>query len=137
MGGGGGGVRMGRATTGITAPMRSAAIMAAGGASADAIAAQLGVPVSRVQAWLRRDDIVALINGAVAQAAQLAAPYAQQVLIRQLDDPSPWVAQAAAREVLRQAQLACLETDLALKSSLPDGQRTLELLLLQLAEGAQ
>ena len=38
---------------------------------------------------------------------------------------------------LRQAQLACLETDLALKSSLPDGQRTLELLLLQLAEGAQ
>lgn len=80
--------------------------MAAGGASADAIAAQLGVPVSRVQAWLRRDDIVVLINAAVAQAAQLAAPYAQQVLIRQLDDPSPWVAQAAAREVLRQAQLA-------------------------------
>lgn len=97
---------MGRATSGITAPMRSAAIMAAGGASADTIAAQLGAPVSRVQGWLRRDDVIALINGAVAQAAQLAAPYAQQVLIRQLDDGNPWVAQSAAREVLRQAQLA-------------------------------
>ena len=67
---------MGRATSGITAPMRSAAIMAAGGASAETI------------------------------AAQLAAPYAQKVLIRQLDDGNPWVAQSAAREVLRQAQLA-------------------------------
>ena len=67
------GVRMGRTTSGITAPMRSAAIMAAGGASADTIAAQLGAPVSRVQGWLRRDDVIALINGAVAQAAQLAA----------------------------------------------------------------
>lgn len=97
---------MGRATSGITAPMRSAAIMAAGGASADTIAAQLGAPVSRVKGWLRRDDVIALINDAVAQAAQLAAPYAQQVLIRQLDDGNPWVAQSAAREVLRQAQMA-------------------------------
>lgn len=86
--------------------MRSAAIMAAGGASADTIAAQLGAPVSRVKGWLRRDDVIALINDAVAQAAQLAAPYAQQVLIRQLDDGNPWVAQSAAREVLRQAQMA-------------------------------
>lgn len=35
-----------------------------------------------------------------------AAPMAQQVLIRQLSDGNPWVAQSAAREVLRQAQTA-------------------------------
>lgn len=37
---------------------------------------------------------------------------------------------------LRQAQSDCLEADLALKSSLPDGQRTLELLLLRFAEAS-
>lgn len=38
---------------------------------------------------------------------------------------------------LRWAQQACLETDLSLKSNLPDSQRSLELLLLRFAEAAR
>ncbi len=38
---------------------------------------------------------------------------------------------------LRWAQTVCLETDLALKSNLPDDQRSLELLLLRFAEAAR
>ena len=38
---------------------------------------------------------------------------------------------------LRQVQQACLEADLALKSNLPDPQRTVELLLLRFAEAAK
>ncbi len=38
---------------------------------------------------------------------------------------------------LRWAQQACLDCDLAMKSNLPDAQRTLELLLLQMAEEAK
>lgn len=90
----------------VTPKMRSAAIMAAGGASADVIAGTLGVQAATVKGWLQRDDVIALINEAVGRAAQLAAPQAQQVLIKQLSDGNAWVAQSAAREVLRQAAQA-------------------------------
>lgn len=40
-------------------------------------------------------------------------------------------------QFLRWAQQACLDCDLAMKSNLPDAQRTLELLLLQMAEEAK
>lgn len=45
-------------------------------------------------------------------------------------------ARQCSLKVLRQAQASCLEADLALKSSLPDGQRTLELLLMRFAEAS-
>ena len=38
---------------------------------------------------------------------------------------------------LRWAQQACLETDLALKSNLPDPQRSLELLIMRFSEAAK
>lgn len=104
---GGGGEVLGMARTDVVTPkMRSAAIMAAGGASADVIAGTLGVQAATVKGWLQRDDVIALINEAVGRAAQLAAPQAQQVLIKQLSDGNAWVAQSAAREVLRQAAQA-------------------------------
>ena len=46
-------------------------------------------------------------------------------------------ARRCALPFLRGVQQACLDCDLAMKSNLPDGQRTLELLLLQMAEAAQ
>ena len=46
-------------------------------------------------------------------------------------------AKRCTKEFLRWAQEICLETDLALKSNLPDPQRSLELLLLRFSEAAK
>ena len=46
-------------------------------------------------------------------------------------------ARRCTMDFLRWAQEICLETDLALKSNLPDPQRSLELLLLRFAEAAK
>lgn len=46
-------------------------------------------------------------------------------------------ARRCSLDYLRWTQEACLETDISLKSNLPDPQRTLELLLLQFAEAAK
>ena len=54
--------------------------------------------------------------------------------------PARRLIQSARRcglDYLRWVQSACLETDLALKSNLPDPQRSLELLLLRFAEAAK
>ena len=54
--------------------------------------------------------------------------------------PAKRLIQSARRcslDYLRWAQQACLETDLALKSNLPDPQRSVELLLLRFAEAAR
>ena len=86
--------------------MRTAAIMTAAGREPADIAAALHVTEDTVRGWLRRDDIISIVSSAVAQSAQLAAGAAQAVLTAQLRDASPWVAQGAAREILRQAAAA-------------------------------
>ncbi len=103
----GGVYHMSRRTSGqLTAAMRTAAIMTAAGRDPAEIADTLHVTEDTVRGWLRRDDVISIVSAAVAQSAQLAAGAAQAVLAAQLRDASPWVAQGAAREILRQAAAA-------------------------------
>lgn len=90
----------------LNSKMRAAAIALGSGQDPAVVAAQLGVPVQRIQEWQRRDDFVVLVDEASATYIRSAAPAAQAVLVRQLGDPNGWLAQAAAREVLHQAQIA-------------------------------
>ena len=90
----------------LNSKQRAAAIALAGGAARSAVAAELAISDRTLAAWLQRDDFLAVVNEATGRMAMAAAPMAQQVLIRQLADSNPWVAQSAAREVLRQAQTA-------------------------------
>ena len=62
--------------------------------------------------------------------------FAQAVGIRAAEQGLTLVS-GNARGADRIAQEACLETDLAMKSNLPDPQRSLELLLLRFAEAAR
>ena len=88
------------------AKMRAAAIALGSGQEPAAVAAQLGVPLERIQVWQRRDDFVALVNEASQRYIMGAVPAAQALLVSQIGDPNGWLAQAAAREVLHQAQIA-------------------------------
>ena len=54
----------------------------------------------------------------------LRSPYPAKLLLRAVQRMNlPW---------LRRASTLCLETDLGIKSNLPDGERTVEMLLLRL-----
>ena len=67
----------------------------------DRIGKELGVDGSAVTRWLQRDDVRALRSAELNNVVAAMAPKAYAVLNKQLDDPNPWVAQGAARELIR------------------------------------
>lgn len=81
--------------------MSEAASLAALGLGRDAIAEKLGVNPSTVTRWLKRDDVKALRNAALVEVVAAMIPKAYAVLQAQLDHSNPWVAQGAARELIR------------------------------------
>ena len=90
----------------LSAKMRSAAIALGSGQEPATVAAQLGIKPQFLTDWGRRYDFQALVAEASSIYIRSAVPAAQSVLVKQLNDPNGWLAQAAAREVLHQAQLA-------------------------------
>lgn len=81
--------------------MTEAASLAALGLGRDAIAEKLGVNPSTVSRWLKRDDVKALRTAALADVVAAMIPKAYAVLEGQLSHSNPWVAQGAARELIR------------------------------------
>lgn len=85
----------------LTAKMEEAGRLAALGLGLDAIAEKMGVHHSTVSRWMKRDDVKALRAAALADVIAAMVPKAYAVLNRQLDSSNPWVAQGAARELIR------------------------------------
>lgn len=85
----------------LTENMSEAASLAALGLGRDAIAEKLGVNPSTVTRWLKRDDVKALRTAALTEVVAGMIPKAYAVLQAQLDHSNPWVAQGAARELIR------------------------------------
>lgn len=85
----------------LTNKMARAARMAAEGKSTQEIADELGVHRATVSRWLRRDDLKAMRNAALAEVVSAMIPRAYAVLNAQLENTNPWVAQGAARELIR------------------------------------
>ena len=90
----------------INTKMRAAAIAIGSGQEIDAVASQLEIPVDKLKRWMKQDDFMLLMEEASSAYIRAAVPSAHQVLIKQLKDSNGWLAQAAAREVLHQAQIA-------------------------------
>lgn len=85
----------------LTENMSEAASLAALGLGTDAIADQLGVNKSTVSRWFKREDVRTLRAAALAEVIAAMVPKAYAVLNGQLDSSNPWVAQGAARELIR------------------------------------
>lgn len=85
----------------LTANMAEAAQLAAIGMGTDSIAEQLGVDRSTVGRWLKREDVRDLRTRALQEVISAMVPKAYAVLSAQLNDSNAWVAQGAAREIIR------------------------------------
>lgn len=85
----------------LTDNMQQAASLAALGLGRDAIAKEIGVNPSTITRWLKREDVKALRTASLADVVAGMIPKAYAVLQAQLDHSNPWVAQGAARELIR------------------------------------
>lgn len=85
----------------ITPAMRRAASLSALGWGRDRIAAELKIHPSTVTKWFHRDDMRALRSAELNTVVAGMIPKAYAVLQAQLDSSNPWVAQGAARELIR------------------------------------
>lgn len=85
----------------ITGPMRKAAALSADGLSTQQIADELGVHRATVSRWFRREDMKAMREAALVEVVSGMIPRAYAVLAAQLNHSNPWVAQGAARELIR------------------------------------
>ncbi len=85
----------------ITPKMEMAAHLAASGASKDKIAKELNVDPATVTRWFKRDDMIALRAAELTRFVGTIIPKAYAVLQAQLNNSNPWVAQGAARELIR------------------------------------
>lgn len=85
----------------ITIPMQRAAELAALGWGRDKIAEELRVHPSTITRWLQRDDVRAIRAAELNNVVAAMVPKAYAVLQAQLDSSNPWVAQGAARELIR------------------------------------
>lgn len=92
---------MGRARPKITETMRKGALMAAEGKTYAEIAAELNVAKSTVTRWFHREDMQMLRSAELHKVVATLVPRAYAILSRQLDDKNGWLAQSAAREVIR------------------------------------
>ena len=75
--------------------------LSAEGLSTQQIADTLGVDRSTVARWFQREDIKALREAALQEVVSGMIPRAYAVLSAQLNHSNPWVAQGAARELIR------------------------------------
>lgn len=85
----------------LSGSMQEAASLAALGLGRDAIAEKVGVNPSTITRWFKRDDVKALRTAALADVVAGMIPKAYAVLEGQLTHSNPWVAQGAARELIR------------------------------------
>lgn len=85
----------------LTASMSEAASLHALGLGKDKIAEKMGVNPSTITRWFKREDVKALAAAALADVVAGMIPKAYAVLQSQLDHSNPWVAQGAARELIR------------------------------------
>lgn len=85
----------------ITPRMQEAVKLAAEGMSSQQIADTLQVDRSTVSRWFNREDIKALREAKLAEVVGAMIPRAYAVLSAQLNHSNPWVAQGAARELIR------------------------------------
>ena len=85
----------------ITPRMQEAVKLAAEGKSSQQIADMLKVDRSTISRWFKRDDIKALRLAALSEVVAAMIPRAYAVLNDQLTHSNPWVAQGAARELIR------------------------------------
>ena len=81
--------------------MQEAASLHALGLGKDKIAEKMGVNPSTITRWFKREDVKALSAAALADVVAGMIPKAYAVLQAQLDHSNPWVAQGAARELIR------------------------------------
>ena len=85
----------------LSGPMQKAAALAAKGLSTQQIADELGVHRATISRWFQREDIKAIRTAALTEVCQAMLPRAYAVLHNQLNHENPWVAQNAARELIR------------------------------------
>ena len=85
----------------ITGPMRKAAELSAKGLSTQQVADELGVCRTTVSRWFRREDMKTMRMAALSEVISGMIPRAYAVLNNQLSHSNPWVAQGAARELIR------------------------------------
>lgn len=85
----------------ITGPMRKAAELSAKGLSTQQIADELNVNRSTVSRWFNREDMKSMRMAALGEVVAAMIPRAYAVLNAQLTHSNPWVAQGAARELIR------------------------------------
>lgn len=85
----------------LTPAMHRAAGLSALGWGRDRIAEELGVNPSTVSRWLQREDVRQLRAAELNNVVAAMVPKAYAVLQAQLDSSNPWVAQGAARELIR------------------------------------
>lgn len=95
----------------LTENMRAVASQSALGLGRDAIAESLGVAPSTVTRWLKREDVRALRAAALEEVIAGMVPKAYAILQAQLDSTNPWVAQGAAREIIRLYQMQTGQSD--------------------------
>ena len=85
----------------ITPAMVRAAGLSALGWGRDRIAEELDINPSTVSRWLQRDDVRQIRAAELNNVVAAMVPKAYAVLQAQLDSSNPWVAQGAARELIR------------------------------------
>lgn len=92
---------MSRPKGALTGKMQKAADLAAQGKSYQEIGDELGVDRTTVGRWFAREDMKTLRSAALAEVIRGMIPRAYATLQAQLNSSNPWVAQGAARELIR------------------------------------
>lgn len=85
----------------LTQKMIYAAQLAATGLSNQKLADAVGTSVQTIGRWFKRQDMRDLRAAALNDVVAAMVPRAYAVLQAQLEDKNPWVAQGAARELIR------------------------------------
>lgn len=85
----------------LTQKMIYAAQLAATGLSNQKVADEIGTSVQTVGRWFKRQDMRDLRAAALNDVVAAMVPRAYKVLQSQLEHSNPWVAQGAARELIR------------------------------------
>lgn len=81
------------------------------GKKPEEIAAEVGVTKTTVYKWMKNPELSAEANALIREKSQYRVARAYQVLEKQLDDPNPWVAQAAARLIIERLGAALQDSE--------------------------
>lgn len=85
----------------LSEKMKAAAKLGGEGKSYAEIAETLNIGKSTLSKWFKRTDMKELRSASMGEYVGRIAPRAYRTLEAQLDSPNPWVAQGAAREIIR------------------------------------